>query len=62
MTNKEQMFKMIEGRIETMQKLAIECIEMIYEAGILDGANDALESAAKFADGKLSEEIRSLKK
>lgn len=40
--SKEQAFKMIEGRIETIQRLSIECIEYIYSAGW----NEAIETAA----------------
>lgn len=50
MTNKEQIFKMIEGRIETMQNLAIESIELIYNAAIDDAikiAEDADENSSK---------------
>lgn len=56
MTNKEQILKMLEGRIETMQSLAIECIEMIYNAGY----NEGIEHAAKY--GIDAETIRKLKK
>ena len=42
MTNKDQVLKMIEGRINTMTALAIECTEMLYNAGY----NAAIEAAA----------------
>lgn len=60
MTNKEQIFKMIEGRVDTMQTLSLECIELIYNAGY----NEGIEAAAKVADSDYhcSEEIRGLKK
>ena len=45
---KEQIFKMIDGRINTMQGLAFECIELIYNAGY----NEAIEAAAKCIFGK----------
>lgn len=41
MTNKEQILKMIEGRIDTMQNLAIESIELIYNAGYNEGIKTA---------------------
>lgn len=46
MSEKEQALKMIEGRIETITNLSLECIEMIYNAGY----NDALEKAAQHCD------------
>lgn len=59
--------KLIEDDIDIIQKAAIAAIEKIYIAGMTDGANDALECAAKLAEDdekptRLSEEIRSLKK
>lgn len=47
MITKEPALKLIEGRIETIQNLSIECIEMIYNAGY----NDGIEKAAKEASG-----------
>jgi len=42
MTPKEQAFKMIEGKIEAIQTLSIECIDFIY----LAAHNEAIELAA----------------
>lgn len=44
--------------------MSIQCFELIYNAGMIDGANDALDYAAKLAEPntKLCEEIRRLKK
>jgi hypothetical protein len=39
-------FKMLEGRIDTMQTLAVECIEFIYNAGY----NEAIEAAANLVN------------
>lgn len=63
MTSKEQIFKMLEGRLETMQTMALESIELIYNAGY----NEAIEEAAKLAEGNntgtaSANQIRSLKK
>jgi hypothetical protein len=58
MTTKEQVLKLIEGRIETMQQLSIECIELIYNAGY----NEAIDDALKYCDDKLTEEMIKLKK
>lgn len=65
MNGKEQIFKMLEGKIETMQTLAVECIELIYNAGY----NEAIEAAAlkvpKYEDDNMNdirEAIRQLKK
>lgn len=46
MTPKEQALKNIEGRIESIQQLSIECIEHIYLAAY----NEAIEAAAKCAE------------
>lgn len=46
MTYKEQAFKNIEGRIDSIQKLSIECVEYIYLAAY----NEAIEAAAKIID------------
>lgn len=64
MKSKEQVFKLIEGRIDTMQALTIECIELIYNAGY----NDAIEEAALVVDATnewgfaIAGKIRELKK
>lgn len=60
MNSKEQIFKMIEGRTETMQTLAVECIELIFNAGY----NEAIEAALNEAmsDSEIFEAIRRLKK
>lgn len=61
MTNKEQVLKLIEGRIETMQTLAIESIELIYNAGYNEGVEAVIPVAT--ADYHVTaEEIRRLKK
>ena len=46
MTSKEQLYKMIEGRFETIQALTMECIDLIYNAAY----NEAIENAAKKAE------------
>lgn len=59
--NKEQMFKLIESRIDTMQSLTLECIELIYNAGYNDGIEAIIPTAT--ADYHISaDEIRRLKK
>lgn len=66
MTPKEQAIKNIEGRIETIQTLSTECMELIYNAGY----NEAIEAAAIACDAEgdynpasyYCEAIRSLKK
>lgn len=58
---KEQVFKQIEGRIETMQNTMIECIEMIYNAGYNDGI-EAVVPVATADYHVTAEEIRRLKK
>ena len=64
MNEKEQAFKMIEGRIESIQKLSLECIEFIYLAAY----NEAIEEAAKCCENLnrsqpfAANEIRKLKK
>lgn len=60
MNAKEQAFKNIEGRIDTIQKLSVECIEYIYDAAW----NEAIEAAANVntTDEYVADEIRKLKK
>ncbi len=41
--SKEQIFKQIEGRIDTAQNMMLECIELIYNAGYNDGIEAALK-------------------
>ncbi len=60
MTNKEQILKLIEGRIETMTALSIECIDLIYKAGYNEGIEDVLN--LKETDEYVAKEIRKLKK
>jgi len=61
MTPKEQAFKMIEGRIESIQKLSIECIEFIYIAAYNEAINDCL--ANMNSDNYIiAETIRKLKR
>ncbi len=61
MTNKEQILKMIEGRIETMQNLAIESIELIYNAGYNDGV-EKVATTVSHTYPTWSDELRKLKK
>jgi hypothetical protein len=42
MDSKKIVLSLIEGRIETIQQLTVECIEMIYNAAF----NEAIEKAA----------------
>lgn len=60
MTNKEQIFKIIEEKTDAMQALAVESIELIYNAGY----NEEIEAAAKYNDDNCgtAKYIRSLKK
>lgn len=46
MSGKAEILKMIEGRIETIEKLTQECIELIYKGAY----NEAIEAAAKIID------------
>lgn len=46
MTPKDQVLKMIEGRVDTMQNMVLECIELIYKAAY----NEAINDAAKLVD------------
>lgn len=46
MNNKEQALKMIEGCIDTIQKLSIECIEAIYKAAYNEAIEDAFKQTA----------------
>ena len=55
---KEQILKMIEGRIDTMTALAIESIELIYNAGY----NEGIEAALNLVGPEDKENIRNLKK
>lgn len=72
MTNEEQIFKMLEGRIDTASNLLIECFELIYNAGYNEGiekaaivgsakANECCYRSDGFEEG-VAEAIRSLKK
>lgn len=61
--SKEQMIMLIEGRINTIQSLMIECIELIYNGAY----NEAIETAAKLIErdevfSPAANEIRRLKK
>lgn len=58
--SKEQVLKLIEGRIETMQTLAIESIELIYNAGYNEGIEIASQHCCTVC--KAAENIRELKK
>lgn len=63
MITKEQQYKLLGGRIDTMQNLALECIELLSNALW----NDAIETAAKLADDQeygheAAVDIRRLKK
>lgn len=58
---KEQLLKLIEGRIETMQTLAIESIELIYNAGYNEGIEAAAKEASGWGDYEVTQ-IKALKK
>ncbi len=61
MTNKEQILKMLEGRIDTMTALVIESIELIYNAGYNEGIEACIPVAT--ADYHITaQELRRLKK
>lgn len=61
--SKEQIFKMIESRIDTMQNLAIECAELIYNAGYNEGIEKAAQAIQHESDGMMHDVIiRKLKK
>lgn len=57
---KEKAYSIIEGKINSMQNIAIECIEEIYKAAY----NEAIEDAYKIASEttEYADEIRKLKK
>lgn len=57
---KDQVLKLLEGRIETMQQLSIECIELIYNAGYNEALNKAYEVASETTH--YAHEILKLKK
>lgn len=61
MTSKEQVLKMIEGRIDTMQTLALESIELLYNAGYNEAIQDVL-SNMNSDNFELGEFVRRLKK
>lgn len=57
--NKDQAFKILEGRIDVMQTLMIESIEIIYNAAY----NEAIEDAIKITEHSgYAEQIMELKK
>ncbi len=59
MSGKAEILKMIEGRIETIEKLTQECIELIYKGAY----NEAIEDAKNIIDdSKLFVAISKLKK
>lgn len=63
MSSKNQILKMLEGRIDTMQNLAIEGIELIWQAAY----NEAIEASVNIAQSKgcmfsTTDAIRKLKK
>lgn len=58
MTPKEQALKLIEGRFETIEKLSLECIEMIYKAAY----NEAIEDALNLKDRSDVDAVTALKK
>lgn len=59
---KEQALQNIEGRIDTIQKLSIECIEYIYNVAYNEAIEDVLK-LNKFENPISREElIRKLKK
>ena len=43
---KEEVWKVIESKINTLQSLTIECVELIYNGAY----NEAIEAAAKRAE------------
>lgn len=57
---KEQMLKLIDSKIETIQTLAIESIELIYNAAYNEGIEAALSVSGE--DSLIFEAIRRLKK
>lgn len=58
---KEKVFELIASRIDSMQTLAIESIELIYNAGYNEGIEAAIPVAT--ADYHVTaDQIRSLKK
>lgn len=62
MTPRQQAFKTIEGKIEAIQNLSIECIDYIY----LAAHNEAIEMVAKYLnsmgeEARISEYVRNLK-
>lgn len=59
---KEQVLKLIEGRVDTMTALAIESIELIYNAEYNEGIEDALRVLDNYDDKERFVEIRKLKK
>lgn len=59
MSGKAEILKMIEGRIETIEKLTQECIELLYKGAY----NEAIEDAANIMDNDTDRNnVRSLKK
>lgn len=60
MTPKEQVLKMIEGRIDTMQKLALESIDLIYKAAYNEAIDDAYKIVSETTE--FAKEILTLKK
>lgn len=63
MNSKEQILKMLEGRLETMQNLAIESIELIYSTAYNEGIEQAALAAESQEYGHEGAfEIRKLKK
>lgn len=59
---KEQVLKLIEGRVDTMTALAIESIELIYNAGYNEGIEAAANMLDKEGSGLPADKIRKLKK
>lgn len=60
---KEQILKLVESKIDTCQQLAIESIELIYNAGYNEGVEDCVkEIEASNGPSWLAVNIRRLNK
>lgn len=62
MTPKEQAFKNVEGRIDTIQKLSIEILEYVYLAAYNEAIEDAIKMCEHSGNQISGANIRSLKK
>jgi len=59
---KEQILKLIDGRVDTMTALAIESIELIYNAGYNEGIEDVVKELIERKKLGTAELIKGLKK